>query len=192
MSMTGQVRFRKVMILDKLRFWSDLLLPLRTLTLLSIGCLIILPFNARRTSSSGTTEVYPFRKLPCLNSSEEQKCRNDNDCPLPGDHLMLEHHTIDNRDVQCREDSNESKDDRPEEELVATNIVNPIQQSVCVRRLQHFNDIPLSEVLLAARLHPEKASSHVNQLPCKEQCEPSKTRKACRPGPKHCITIGGV
>lgn len=109
---------------------STMLLCARNLTLLHIRGLVLLPINTRRANASSPTEVDPLCELPDFNASEEQHRRNDNDCPLPSNHLMLENHSVDHRNIESREDSDETKDDSPEEELVAAYIVDPVDSSV--------------------------------------------------------------
>lgn len=114
------------------------------------------------TLGSAATEVDTFSPLPALNAQEKEECLNEDDAPLPGDGSMLQDDIIDDRDVDEREHGNESSNDGPEEELVAPDINNP-----------------LGEVTLAARLHAEERTAHVDHFPGQEQGEPSQAGK-CR------------
>jgi hypothetical protein len=102
------------------------------LALLRIGRLVgvlSLPFQAWNLStlisSSTSVEEYPLRELPGLNASEEEDRRDENNGPLPRDHLVLEDHMVDDRDVKGRKDGDEAEDDGPEEESVTANVIDP-------------------------------------------------------------------
>lgn len=83
--------------------------------------------------------------LPCFNTTNEENGFDDDNSPLPSDAGVLENHMVDDWDVEGWEDSDKTSDDRPEEELVAPDIV-----------------CPLGEVLLTTRLHSEEGTSHID------------------------------
>lgn len=63
--------------------------------------------------------------FPGFEAQEEEESSNDDDCPLPGDHLMLEDDAIDDGNVKRWEDGDETEQNGPEQELVAADIVEP-------------------------------------------------------------------
>lgn len=98
----------------------------------------------------------PLSPLPGLYTQEEQQRANEDNPPFPADPLVLEDSMVNNRDVKDWENSNETKHDTPEQELVPPDVEHP-----------------LCEVFLAPRLHAEETAAHVYHLPGKEEREPS-------------------
>ena len=73
---------------------------------------------------------------------------------------MLKHLSINDRDIQRREERDESAQNRPKQKLIPP----------------HINH-PLSEILLGPRLHGEERPTDIDQLPGQEQRKPSETGK---------------
>lgn len=110
-----------------------LALPAIDLSFLREGRLILFPVNQRCLPGLHRilAEKDPLGEFPGFNTREEEDRCNDHDRPLPGDHLMLEDHAIDDRNVESREDCDKTEDDGPEQKLVAANIVDPIGEIMC-------------------------------------------------------------
>lgn len=98
--------------------------------------------------------------LPGFNTEEEEEGLDEDDGPLPADGCVLEDNVVETGNVDQREHGDETSNDGPEEERVAPNVVHP-----------------LSEVALAARLHAEERTTHVDHLPGEEEGEPGKAGK---------------
>jgi hypothetical protein len=73
-----------------------------------------------------SAEEDSLSELPKLHAAKEQKRGDDDNRPLPSDSFVLEYVAVDDRNVESWEDGYETKDDRPEEELVTANVVVPI------------------------------------------------------------------
>lgn len=98
------------------------------ISLLHVERAIFLRAGVRQRVSrvcSLAAEVHALRELPGFDAGEEENRCDDHDGPLPGDHLVLEDHAVDDGDVESGEDGDEADDDGPEEELVATDVVVP-------------------------------------------------------------------
>lgn len=93
-------------------------------------------------------KINPLTPFPRLDTREEQDRLDDNNNPLPRDTDMSEDSIVQDGDVECGEDSDETRDDRPEQELVAPDI-----------------DGPLREILCGFGLHAEEGAAHVDHLP---------------------------
>ena len=120
-------------------------------------------------------EVDALSPFPRLNTEEEENGGDEDDTPFPADTLMLEDHLVDDRDVKDGEDGDKPGHDSEEEELVTPYI-----------------DHPLGEVLLRARLHAEKGTTHIDHLPREEEGKPGKTCETGGAGAENCVTAVGV
>merc|ERR1712093_889032 len=81
---------------------------------------------------------------------------------------MSEDSIVQDGDVECGEDSDETRDDRPEQELVAPDI-----------------DGPLREILCGFGLHAEEGAAHVDHLPGWEEREPGHADEGRGSGAEH-------
>lgn len=134
----------------------------------------ILPVSALGLASLATEED-TLDELPSFDTTEEEAGGDEDNGPLPGNTLVLEDGVADDGDVLDREESNDTEDNGPEEELVAPDVVHP-----------------LSEVELGAGLHAEERSSLVNHLPGQEEGEPGKTSKGGGTSLEHSLTAVAV
>jgi hypothetical protein len=134
----------------------------------------VLPLNALVLAGL-SAEVHALGELPGLDTTEEETGGDEDDGPLPGDALVLEHGVADDGDVLDGEEGDEAEHDGPEEELVAPDIVHP-----------------LGEVELGAGLHAEERSALVNHLPGEEEGEPGETSKGGSTGLEDGLTAFAV
>jgi len=86
-----------------------------------------------------SAEIDSLSPLPGLDACKEENSFDEHDTPFPANASVLEHLVVDDRDIESREDSNESSNNSPEEEFVSPDV-----------------DSPLSEILRALRLHAEE------------------------------------
>ncbi|CAF3572987.1 unnamed protein product [Fusarium graminearum] len=121
------------------------------------------------------TEVDTLGKLPCLDTTKEQSGSDKDNGPLPSNTLVLKDGVTDDGNVLDREESDNTEDNGPEEELVAPDVVHP-----------------LGKVELGLGLHAEERSSLVNHLPGKEEREPGKTGKSGSTGLEDGLTAVAV
>lgn len=101
------------------------------------------------------SEVDTLRPLPRLDTGKENGGLDEDDAPFPGDGGMLEDVPVDHGDVDDGEDGDPSGHDRPEEKLVAPDVVHP-----------------LGEVAGGFGLHAEERPPHVDHFPGEEEREP--------------------
>ena len=82
---------------------------------------------ASSVGNSTSAEESPLGELPSFNATEEKNRSDDNDGPLPCDHLVLEDDAVDDRNIEGRENGDETENNSPEEELVAADVIDPAQ-----------------------------------------------------------------
>lgn len=85
-------------------------------------------FSQRETGTSlrnVVAEEHSLAPLPRLDAGEEEQSCDDDYCPLPSDGGVFEDNVVDDWNVEGREDCDETEYDGPEEEFVATDVVNP-------------------------------------------------------------------
>jgi hypothetical protein len=120
--------------------------------------------------SIAPTEENTLAKLPALNTDEEEESSDKDNAPFPADALVPEDSVVDDGDVQDWENSDESKHDGEEQELVPPHVA-----------------CPLGEVLLGSRLHHEERAAHVQHLPREEQREPGKAGEGSRTSAEYSV-----
>ena len=124
-------------------------------------------FKLRRSTAEKDT-LTPF---PGLNTSKKEDCLDEHNGPFPADPSMLEDHVVDDRDIEDGENGDKSSHNRPEQELIAPDIV-----------------YPLGEVLLRLGLHAEERAAHVDHLPGEEKGKPSEADKGSGAGAEDGVT----
>lgn len=117
------------------------------LSFLREGRFVLLPIDQVRLSGflRVSAEEDPLAEFPGFDAGEEEKGRDDDNRPLPGNHFVLENHAIDDGDVESRKDGDETEDDGPEEEFVPANVIDPKCRMMC----QPLNPWYICRVFLA-------------------------------------------
>lgn len=113
--------------------------------------------------------------LPCFDAKEEENGFNEDNAPFPANTRVFEHNCVEPRDVDDREHGNETRNNSPEQELIAPDVNHPLRK-----------------VTLALGLHAEEGSAHIDHFPGEEECKPSQARESGGTGTKDHLTLSRV
>lgn len=136
-------------------------------SLLLEGVPLLLPTHA--------TEKDTLSPFPGFDAEEKQERLNNNDSPFPSDSRVLEYHIVDNGYVKDRNHGNKASENRPEEELIAPDIMRPLR-----------------EILFRFGLHAEERPAHIHHFPGQEQGKPRQADESGCACLKDQLTLFGI